>query len=322
MKLALLVATTGWSAERWAERIRPLLPEHAILVTGRDGLYAGPDADLTSVGYVLAWKPPQETLERLPALRAIFSLGAGVDHILSLHRLPDVPVARIVDADLTGRMVEYVAWQALDHLRRGPAYRRRQAEHRWDDAEQPAARDVTVGIMGLGVMGKAAVDILLRLGFRVRGWTRSPREVKDLETFSGAAGLDRFLAGTDILVSLLPLTPDTTGLVDRSLLRKLKREGPLGGPVFINAGRGGTQVERDLAEALADGTLAGASLDVFAEEPLSADSPLWGLPNVTITPHVAAVSNPPALARQIAEQIMAFERGEPLNHLIDRTRGY
>jgi glyoxylate/hydroxypyruvate reductase len=322
MKPTLLVTTTGWSAERWAERIRPLLPEHAILVTGRDGLYPGADTDLTEVGYVLAWKPPQETLDRLPALKVIFSLGAGVDHILSLPRLPNVPVARIVDADLTGRMVEYVAWQALDHLRRGSAYRRRQAEHRWNDVEQPAAGDVTIGIMGFGVMGAAAAEILLHLGFQVRGWTRAPRDADGTQMFSGAAGLDSFLAGTDILVSLLPLTPETNGLVNRALLRKLKREGPLGGPVFINAGRGGTHVERDLVDALKDGTLAGASLDVFAEEPLSADSPLWDLPNVTITPHVAAVSNPTALARQIAEQILAFERGEPLNHLVERTRGY
>jgi glyoxylate/hydroxypyruvate reductase A len=271
---------------------------------------------------VLAWKPPQETLDRLPELKVIFSLGAGVDHILSLPRLPDVPIARIVDADLTGRMVEYVAWQALDHLRRGPDYRRRQGERLWDEVEQPAAGDVTVGIMGFGVMGAAAAGVLLRLGFKLRGWTRAPREARGVEMFSGPQGLDPFLAGTDILVSLLPLTADTKGLVDRATLRKLKRDGPLGGPVFINAGRGGTHVESDLAAALKEGTLAGASLDVFAEEPLSAESPLWALPNVTITPHVAAVSNPPALAAQIAGQILAFERGAPLNHLVDRTRGY
>jgi glyoxylate/hydroxypyruvate reductase A len=229
---------------------------------------------------------------------------------------------RIVDPDLTGRIAEYVVWRVLDHLRHGAAYRRVQAEHRWKEFRQPAAREISVGIMGFGIMGSAAADILLRLGFKLRGWTRTPKEAPGVEMFSGTDGLDTFLAGADILVSLLPLTSETRGLVDRTLLGKLRREGPLGGPIFINAGRGGTHVEADLVEALKDGTLAGASLDVFEEEPLAAGSPLWELPNVTITPHVAAVSEPTALARQIARQIEAFERGEPLRNLVDPKRGY
>jgi glyoxylate/hydroxypyruvate reductase A len=322
MKPALLVATKGWDAEGWARHFRPLLPDRRILSTERSGLYAGPAGDLAHVHYALVWKPQQATLERLPSLKAVFSLGAGVDHIFALPRLPDVPVMRIVDPDLTGRMTEYVVWQVLDHLRRGPTYRRFQAEHVWDEVAQPAAREVSVGIMGLGVMGLAAAEILLRLGFTVRGWTRTPREAPGVEVFAGPDGLDAFLAGTDILVSLLPLTPETRGLVDRNLLGKLNRGGPLGGPVFINAGRGGTHVGADLAVALTDGTLVGASLDVFEEEPLAADSPLWHIGNLVITPHVAAVSDPRALAAQIAEQIRAFERGEPLRNRVDPERGY
>jgi glyoxylate/hydroxypyruvate reductase A len=302
--------------------MRLLLPERAVLCTRPDGLYPGPDDDLAAVRYVLAWKPRHATLDRLPALRAIFSLGAGVDHILELQRLPDVPVVRIVDPDLTGRMTEYVVWQVLHHLRRGPGYRRRQKEHVWEAAEQPAARDIAVGIMGLGVMGLAAADVLLRLGFKVRGWTRTRKEAPGVEVFAGPGGLDRFLAGTDILVSLLPLTAETRGLVDGELLGQLSRAGPLGGPVFINAGRGGTHVEADLLKTLKDGTLAGASLDVFENEPLAADSPLWDLDNLVITPHVAGVSDPLALGRQIAEQIRAFERGEPLRNRVDPERGY
>ncbi len=322
MKPALLVATKGWDPESWAERFRALLPGRTILATERGGIYPGPDDRLADVRYILAWKPQQATIDRLPALEVIFSLGAGVDHIFALPRLPDVPVVRIVDDDLTGRMTEYVVWQVLDHLRRGPFYRHRQAERRWKETRNPAAREVTVGLMGVGVMGRAAADVLLKLGFKVRGWTRSPGEAPGVELFSGPEHLDAFLAGTDILVSLLPLTRETRGLVDASLLRKLRASGPLGGPVFVNAGRGGTHVEADIAAALADGTLAGASLDVFGEEPLAAESPLWGHANLTITPHVAAVSDPPALARQIAEQIEAFERGEPLRHRVDRERGY
>ena len=322
MKPALLVATKGWDVERWASRVRPLLPEHPVLSTERSGVYTGSDSALADVHYILAWKPLQETIDRLPKLRVIFSLGAGVDHVFALPRIPDVPIVRIVDPDLTGRMTEYVVWQVLNHLRRGPAYASLQRRHLWRDLEPPAAREATVGIMGLGVMGSAAADALLRLGLRVRGWSRSPKTLPGIEVFSGPGGLDPFLGGTDILVALLPLTPETTGLIDGGVLKKLRRNGPLGGPILINAGRGGSHVEGDIAEALRDGTLAGASLDVFEREPLPADSPLWDCENLVITPHVASVSDPDALAGQIAGQIRSFERGEPLRNRVDRERGY
>jgi glyoxylate/hydroxypyruvate reductase A len=176
--------------------------------------------------------------------------------------------------------------------------------------------------MGLGVMGRDAAAALTRLGFPVRGWSRTAKRIDGIETFAGLDELDRFLAGTDVLVSLLPLTPETRGFVDLPLLRKLRPDGVLGGPVFVNAGRGGTQVEADLVTALRDGTLSGASLDVFDPEPLAPESPLWGFEQVTITPHVAAASRPEALARQIAGQIIAFERGEPLVNRVDPERGY
>ena len=322
MKPPLLVATKGWDPKPWAASIRALLPDRTILATGRDGLYYGADAELAEVRYLLAWKPQTETLARLPALQVIFSLGAGVDHILALQRLPDVPVVRIVDDDLTGRMCEYVVWQVLHHARRGPAFGRAQAERRWRELGQPAACELSVGLMGFGIMGRRAAKALLGLGFKVRAWSHTPKSAEGVALFSGPEALDAFLAGTDILVSLLPLTPRTRGLVDRRLLDALHRSGPLGGPVFINAGRGGTHVERDLVDALKAGTLAGASLDVFEREPLARDSPLWALDNVVITPHVAAVSDPPTLTRQIAEQIRAFERGAPLKNRVDPARGY
>jgi glyoxylate/hydroxypyruvate reductase A len=322
MKPALLIATKGWDVEAWARRMRALLPERPILCTERSGVYSGTEADLSEVHYILAWKPRQDVLDRLPNLRVIFSLGAGVDHIFNLDGLPDVPVVRIVDRDLTARMTEYVVWQVLHHLRRGPEYARQQAHHSWHDVDQPAAGAVTVGIMGLGVMGLDAAQILLRIGFPVRGWTRSPKSVPGVEMFRGREGLSSFLSGTDVLVVLLPLTPETRGLVDRSVLAKLRHDGALGGPVLINAGRGGTHVEADIVEALRDGTLEGASLDVFEAEPLPAESPLWGFDNVVVTPHVAAVSDPDALTGQIAAQITGFERGEPLRHRVNPERGY
>jgi glyoxylate/hydroxypyruvate reductase A len=219
-------------------------------------------------------------------------------------------------------MAEYVAWQALYHLRKGDYYRRNQERHVWDEVEHPPASRVTVGLMGYGVMGAAAARPLAALGFRLRAWTRTPRVAEGVEIFAGDEGLDPFLAGTDILVSLLPLTPATRGLLDLKLLRKLRRSGPLGGAILINAGRGGSQVEADIVTALAEGTLAGASLDVFETEPLRSASPLWDLENVVVTPHVAAVSDPAGLAAGIASQILAYERGEALKNLVDPARGY
>lgn len=322
MKPALLVATKGWDPEGWASRFASLLPSRTILTTTRKGVFDGPDLALADVRYVLAWKPLQETLDRLPALETIFSLGAGVDHILALPHLPNVPIVRVVDPDLTARMAEYVAWQTLHHLRRGDFYRRKQARHVWEEIEHPPASQVTVGLMGYGVMGAAAAEVLARLGFRLRAWTRAPHKAPGVETFAGPGELEAFLAGTDVLVSLLPLTPETRGLIDLKLLRKLRRENPLGGAILINAGRGGSQVEADIVAAIREGTLAGASLDVFEREPLSTDSALWDFDNVVITPHVAAVSDPAGLAAGIAEQILAYERGEPLRNLVDPARGY
>jgi glyoxylate/hydroxypyruvate reductase A len=320
--MTILVAVSDWEAGPWVRRFKELAPDRRILETGTDGVFAGNRDDLEDVRYVLAWKPRAELLASLTNLQVLFSLGAGVDHILGLPALPDVPVARIVDPDLTARMSEYVAWQVLHHHRQGFAHAQLQAERRWVELRQPAAGEVTIGIMGLGVLGRDAAEVLLRLGFHVIGWSRTEKTIDGLVTYHGKPGLDVFLGQSDILVSLLPLTPATTGLINRALVSRLKRDGPLGGPVLINAGRGGSQVDADIAAALADGTLVAASLDVFQDEPLAPDSPLWGLKNLVITPHIAAVSDPRALVRNITDQIAAFETGKPLQNLVDPARGY
>jgi glyoxylate/hydroxypyruvate reductase A len=322
MNGTILVVARGWDIDPWVLRLAAALPGHRILAGGKEGEYPGPDSELAEVDYLLAWKPSAEILRRLPNLKLVSSFGAGVDHLFASGALPDVEIVRIVDPDLTARMSEYVAWQSLHHLRRGFDYRRQQAARIWDDLPQPAAREVTAGVMGLGVLGSDAASVLRRLGFDVRGWSRTPKTLDGIACFAGSDGLDPFLGGTDILVVLVPLTKDTGGLVNKALLKKLRRDGVLGGPVLINAARGGVHVEADVIEALADGTLLGASLDVFEKEPLPPESPLWGRDNIVITPHVAAVSDPVALSGQLAAQIKAFESGKPLRNRVDRSRGY
>jgi glyoxylate/hydroxypyruvate reductase A len=292
------------------------LPSHKIVMLGES-------FDRDSIRYALSWRHPPGALKDLPNLRVILSLGAGVDHLFSDHALPDRPIVRVVDPDLTNRMSEWVVMHALVHLRQLRRYERQQGGRVWDDDDsQPKANDVQVGVLGLGVMGKDAVAKLRALGFKVAGWSASPKSLPDVTCFSGADGLKRMLAQTDMLVVLLPLTEATRGIINTPLLSQLKYDGPLGGPILINAGRGGLQVEADILAALDSGALKGASLDVFEREPLPRNSRLWSHPAVYISPHNAAVSSPPAIAGLVARQIEAHERGEPLAHVVDRRRGY
>ncbi len=315
--LLVSVGADRAEAEPWVAGFAARLPHLRVAALG-DGL------DPAAVRYVAAWRHPPGAFAGLPAVEAIFSLGAGVDHLLADATLPaGVPIARVVDPDLTARMSEWVLLHVLIHHRQARRYARQQREARWtDDPYQPAARAVRVGVMGLGVLGVDAALKLRAVGFDVAGWSRSPKRVPDLPCFAGAEDLGAFLGRTDILVVVLPLTPDTAGLLDAALFRRLARDGRLGGPVLINAGRGGLQREADILRCLDDGTLAAATLDVFEREPLDPASPLWRHPAVTVTPHNAALSDPGSIADLVAGQILALERGEPLRHVVDRDRAY
>lgn len=289
---------------------------------GRRVLHASDrSADLSEARYAVLWKPDPDLFRRATGLEVLFSGGAGVDSILAMPGLPDLPIVRFVDRSLTTRMSEWVVLQCLSHLRQVPAYAAQQKSRTWRELAQPEARDLTVGIMGLGVLGQDAARKLKVMGFEVVGWSRSRKVMEGVDTFD-AAELDAFLSRTDILVGLLPLTEETRGVFDASLFARLRQGGALAKPVFINAGRGGSQVETDLVAALQGGVLGGASLDVFQQEPLSAQSPLWDMDNVIVTPHAASASDVRALFRNAEIQMERFESGEPLQHLVDRSTGY
>jgi glyoxylate/hydroxypyruvate reductase A len=314
--VTLLIAVSDWDPKPWRRRFKALLPSFSVVTLDES-------FDRASVRYAVSWRHPPGALANLPNLRAIVSLGAGVDHLFADPALPDRPIVRVVDPDLTDRMSEWVVMHALVHLRQLRRYERQQRERIWDDDdEQPKAGDVQIGVLGLGVMGRDAAIKLKALGFNVAGWSLSPKSLPGFTCFSGADGLKRLLVQTDMLVVLLPLTEATRGIVDTSLLSQLKRDGPLGGPILINAGRGGLQVEADILAALDSGALKGASLDVFEREPLPEDSRLWTHPAVYVSPHNAAISTPEAIAAFAARQIEACERGKPLAHMVDRRRGY
>jgi glyoxylate/hydroxypyruvate reductase len=308
----VLLSVTGFNPRRWFEG----LSAKREVVLEPDG------PDDPTIRFAVVWKHRRGVLARLPNLKVIFSVGAGVDHIFADPKLPDVPVVRVVADNLSQHMVEYVTWRVLDHHRQGFAYRVQQQRRVWHEPPQPAATDVSVGIMGLGQLGRAAAERLLAIGFRVNGWSRTDRPMEGVANWHGNEGMAPFLAATDILVVLLPLTPATEGMVDLTLLKKLRRDGALGGPILINAGRGKLHKEADILAALEDGTLKEASLDVFETEPLPKTSPLWKHPKVFVTPHAAATSDPTHLVPLILEQMARFDRGEELENVVDSQAGY
>lgn len=308
----ILLSVTGFNPQRW----------HELLSAERDVALAPDGSADPSITYAVVWKQPANILAGLPNLRAVFSIGAGVDHLFNDPGLPDVPIVRVVAENLSQHMTEYVVWRVLDHHRQGALYRNQQQKKIWHEPPQRPAADISVGIMGLGQLGRVAASALLSLGFRVNGWGRTGRSMEGVQTFGGEAGLVPFLNATDILVVLLPLTPATHGIIDYKLLRELRRRNGLGGAVLINAGRGKLQKDADILRALEDGILKEASLDVFELEPLPRTSPLWTHPKVFVTPHAAATSDPAYLAAPMLAQMDAFERGEPLQHVVDRQMQY
>ncbi len=309
----LLLHLSDVDEAAWARRYAEALPGVTIVRQAEA-------FDPASIDYVFVWKPKAHAFDGLSNLKAVLSLGAGVDALLKHPALPDRPIVRFVDADLTQRMSDYVVAHVTMHKRLFTRFKRDQAARRWTQLYPPAATETNVGVMGLGELGTDAARKLKAVGFNVMGWSRSPKAIDGVRTFSGDQ-LDAFLAETDILVCLLPLTPDTTGILNYGVFQKLRRRLD-GGPVIINAARGGHQVETDIVRALGDGTLAAASLDVFQVEPLPADSPLWGLDNAYLTPHIAAISNIEAGVRYFSRIILDHEAGKPLLNVVDRGRGY
>jgi glyoxylate/hydroxypyruvate reductase A len=313
---ALALFLSNWPSDAWMAAVKRADP-------GRDvRVYPDRLGKVDDIHYALAWLPPPRSLGSLPNLKAVFSLGAGVDALIADPTLPDVPLVRVVEPDLTNRMSEWVVMHVLMHHRQQKRIEANQQKKIWDSFPTHAAGAIRVGILGLGVMGRDAAAKLVRMGFKVAGWSRSRKQVPSIECFAGSAELDRFLGQTDILVCLLPLTPETVGILNRDLIGKLRRGGPLGAPVLINAGRGKLQREDDILAALDRGELHGASLDVFETEPLPPTSPLWRHPRVYVSPHAAADSDPEVIARYVLRQVNNHEAGLGLENVVDRGRGY
>ncbi len=279
------------------------------------------DADLRpeQVHYAFVWSPGPGRLAAMPNLRLILSSGAGVDHITCDPAWPrHVGIVRMGGEETAQRMGEYVCLGALALLRGLPRIIAGQRLGRWDSFDSPrTAPETRVGVMGLGNLGAHAAQMLRGLGFQVAGWSRSPKSLPGIEHFAGGAGRDAFLARTDILVCLLPDTPETRGAIRAETIAKLPQ-----GAGVVNAGRGGHAVLPDVIAALDSGHLAGAVLDVFEPEPLPPGHPAWSHPGIIVTPHLASLASRPARAQYVADAIAAYERGEAPANLYDPARGY
>ncbi|WP_099827739.1 2-hydroxyacid dehydrogenase [Oceaniglobus indicus] len=294
----------------WRDELQRHLP--GFRVAGTDDI-----TDPETVRYAVVWKPPTGLIAGYPNLRAVVSIGAGIDHVAADSRYPThVPVIKTIGPNMTQRMREYIALHVLRHHREQPAVAAAQARREWDQRVIPPATRRRVGILGMGHLGRAAAQTLRALGFDVAGWSRSGAGADGVPGYAQDR-LDEFLGRSEILVCLLPLTDDTRGILNAATLGKLPKEASI-----INAARGDHVIEDDLLAGLESGHLSHATLDVFATEPLPRDHPFWTHPKVTVTPHVASLIDPASGGRVIADNIKAFEAGQHVPDLTRIDRGY
>jgi glyoxylate/hydroxypyruvate reductase A len=309
--MRLLLYRADGNTAPWVRDFKAQLP-------GLDVVEWSNRIDAGACDYALVWGAPPELLAQLASVKAIFVAGAGVDALLKFgDGLPDVPIVRLGDAGMGVQMAEYVLHAVLRYFRRFDDYENQARDGVWAPLALEEKQAFTVGVMGTGALGTRVLDALGHFGFPRRGWSRTAKHIDGVDCFAGAGELGAFLAGTRVLVCMLPLTPDTNNLVDRAVLEQLPR-----GAYLINVARGALVAEPDLLALIRSGHIAGATLDVFRNEPLPSPHPFWGEPRISITPHISALTVREDSVRQIVGKINALERGEPVADVVDRTRGY
>jgi len=304
-----------FNAQDWLAGIKQRLPQ-ANVREWQPG-------DDRPADYALAWRPPHEMLANRRQLKGVFALGAGVDAILEQERqhpgtLPaGVPLLRLEDTGMAQQMQEYALSYVLRYFRRFDEYHLLQQQQKWQPLDPHQQDNFIIGILGAGVLGKSVAQKLVELGFNVRCWSRSPKQIDGVESFAGAEQRTAFLEGTRLLINLLPNTPETAGILNRHLFAHL-----VPGAYLINIARGAHLVEDDLLQALEQGQIAAATLDVFVNEPLPQAHPFWRHPRVTITPHIAAITLPEQAMDQIAANIRTLEAGQTPAGVVDVQLGY
>ena len=299
---------TDTKASPWLQGLQAALPQADISVWQP----GAPVAD-----YAVVWAPPQQFLDEQQGIQALFNIGAGVDGLLQRRLPPGVLVVRLDDAGMAVQMAEYVCHAVIRHFREFDAYEAGMRAGQWAYRKPRLRQDFPVGVMGLGVLGERVAKALAQFEFPVNGWSRSPKAIDGIRTFSGQDGFNDFLAASRVLVNLLPLTPDTQNILNRDTLSRLQPGGYL-----INVARGAHLVDEDLLALLESSHLAGATLDVFRTEPLPAGHPFWTHPRIVATPHTSARTLRDECIAQIARKMLALQRGEAVAGVVDPGRGY
>jgi glyoxylate/hydroxypyruvate reductase A len=308
--MALLYKSDPARGAEWAKILAQKAPDLSFRIWPEIG-------DPAEIRYFVAWMPPDDLMERFPNLELLISSGAGVDH-LDLSKLPpDLPVARMVETGIVDGMVEYVSMAVLSLHRDLIDYVAQQRDEVWKQIRVRPASTRRVGVLGLGMLGEASCRMLKNFGFQIAGWSRSRREIEGVTCFAGAGELPEFLARTDILVCLLPLTDETRGMLGAKLFAQLPK-----GAKLVNTGRGGHLDQDALLAALDSGQISAAVLDVTTPEPLTKGHPLWSHPRVLVTPHIASMTQPETAVEVVLENLRRHRAGEPLIGLVDRVRGY
>ncbi len=307
----IIFHATGGNPEQWLQSLKQVLPNDTLRVW-----QAG---DIAAADYAIVWKPPAEMLAGRTGLKGIFNLGAGVDAILQLgDALPaSVPVIRLDDAGMGIQMAEYVSHAVLRYFRQLDRYDTQRQAQQWRFLKPFQKQEFSVGVLGLGVLGQRIIDAVAHFGFPLHGWSRTQKDLTGVTCHSGAAGLDTFLRASRVLVCILPLTGETQGILKRENLQKLPQ-----GAYVINVARGAHMIEDDLLALIQDEHIAGATLDVFEQEPLPAGHPFWSEPRISITPHISALTMRDESARQIAGKIHSLEQGHAISGIVDPSRGY
>ncbi|MGD1905874.1 MAG: 2-hydroxyacid dehydrogenase [Leptolyngbyaceae cyanobacterium] len=276
------------------------------------------DQPREQVDFILTWAHPPGVFQQYPNLRVISSMGAGGDALLQDPEIPtDVAIVRVVDSALVADMESYAIAAVINHVRRFPGYSQQQQQRQWQTLMALPIQETTIGVMGLGQIGGAIAQRFASLRFPVRGWSRAPKDIPGIQSFYGKAGLNTFLAETQILICLLPLTPNTRHILNTHTLSQLPT-----GAYLINMARGGHLIEADLITLVDKGHLSGACLDVFQTEPLPENHPFWSHPNITVTPHIASITQPTSVAAQIIENYQRLQTNRPLQNRMDRQQGY
>lgn len=310
----VIVAPSKNNTTYWQQSLQQVLREKGVEVK----VEVWPEVEKPEeVLMAVTWKHPRNSLYAFPHLKLVSSMGAGVDHILKDEALPlHWSIVRIVDPQLTSSMSNYLLAAVLNYHKQIYHYYALQQAHRWGYSENPEIM-LKPGILGMGELGCDIAVKLKALGFDVAGYSRSAKKVEGISCFAGEQELEAFLEKVNLLICLLPLTPQTKDFLNLDLFRKCRK-----GTYLINVARGQHLVEEDLISALDEGLLAGATLDVFRQEPLPEDHPFWRHPNILVTPHIASVTNPDAAIPQVAENYMRMLKGEPLLNQVDRKSGY